>query len=355
MRAAPLPLAPRPRPGEALSSWVRRIAARYDLGPDNLVRHLLGQRSLVYGRAERLDSRADPDLEGALARAARIDLARIQGLRIVNNDDIAWCWHRGRPAWCPECIRCDLAHHGEIYERAIWRLGCCVLCPDHRIPLEDTCRRCTAEARCRFQWADGLLRLACNACGRLVDPAVHRARASLDNEGTGAFGVRITPPLTQLVANFQSDVQGALAGSAPGGSWGLAGSATSLVAAVGGLARGIIVVTGIKFEPRIELPELKAGRTFSLFYVPVTPAALPQHAAYGVLAVVAGFLGSLEAESGPRRGQGPNSTTALTTASSFMRWLTADGRQLLQSWAAVAERPAGEVLQAAIAAVESAA
>ena len=350
MRAAPLPLAPRPHADEALSSWVRRIAARYDLGPDNLVRHVLGRRSLALGRVERLDSRVDPELEGALVRAAGIDLARIQGLRIVKDDGVAWCWHRVRPAWCPECIRDDLTHQGEVHERAIWRLGCCVLCPDHRIPLEDTCRRCMAEARCHFQWADGLLRLACNACGRLVDPAAHRARASLDDEG--AFGVRITPPLTQLVANFQSDVQGALAGSAPGGSWGLACSAKSLVAAVGDLARGIIVVTGMKFEPRIELPELKAGQAFLPFYEPVTPAALPQHAAYGVLAVVAGFLGSLEAESGPSCQRRPNFATALTTAASFIAWLPADGRRLLQSWAATAERPAGEMLRAAIAAVE---
>ena len=353
MRAAPLPLAPRPHADEALSSWVRRIAARYDLGSDNLVRHVLGQRSLALGRVERLDSRADPELEGALARAARIDVARIQSLRIVKDDDVAWCWHRIRPAWCPECIRGDLAHQGEVHERAIWRLGCCVLCPDHRIPLEDTCRRCMAEARCHFHWADGLLRLACDACGRLVDPTAHRARASLEDEGAGAFGVRITPPLTRLVADLQGDVQGALAGSTPRGSWGLAGSAKSLVAAVGDLALCIIVVTRIKFEPRIELPELKVGQGFSPFYEPVTPAALPQYAAYGVLAVVAGFLESLAAESGPRRQRGPDPATALKTASSFVARLPADGRRLLQSWAATAERPAGRALRAVIAAVDS--
>lgn len=100
MTVAPLPVAPRPCPGEALSSWVRRIAARYGLEPHDLIRHILGQGAQMLGRVERLDNRADPELEHTLAEAASIDIARIQSQRIVSDDGAAWTWHRARPAWC---------------------------------------------------------------------------------------------------------------------------------------------------------------------------------------------------------------------------------------------------------------
>ena len=47
----PLPLAPRPYAGEALSSWVRRIAARYDVAGDNLLTHVLQWRRSTVGAA----------------------------------------------------------------------------------------------------------------------------------------------------------------------------------------------------------------------------------------------------------------------------------------------------------------
>jgi hypothetical protein len=110
MRCPALPMAPRPYPGEAISSWVHRIAARYDIGADDFVRHMLGWRSFSFGRAERLDHRADAQLEDALAMA--VDAATVKRLRIVRDDGSATSWHRTTPAWCPACLRHDLVEQG---------------------------------------------------------------------------------------------------------------------------------------------------------------------------------------------------------------------------------------------------
>ena len=301
---APLPLAPRPYAGEAISSWVKRVAARYDIAAHHLVSHLLDGYQVSVGRAERLDHRADATLEMALGKATRFDLARIESLRIAGDDGSASCWHRMCPAWCPVCIRGDLAHLGEVYERAIWRLGCCVLCPRHGVPLDDTCRHCAAEAPCHFRGVNGLLRLACNTCGRQVDPTLCR-NGGLDDEGARVLGVRLTPSLTQRIGTLQSDALAAFGGSVPQRSWGLMPSASHLIDAIRELAVCIIVATGTKFIPRIELPEPQAGQAISLIYEPITLASLPVYAARGVLGIVAAMLANLEPGSRSRHRGDP--------------------------------------------------
>ena len=220
MRCRPLPLAPRPYPGEAISSWVRRIAARYDIGADDLVAHMLGYRPFGFGRAERLNHRVDALLEDALAAATRVEAATIKRLRVVRDDGRATSWHRTSPAWCPICIRGDLEERGELYERAIWRLGTCVLCPDHDILLVDTCRWCVAEARCRFRGGNGRLKLACNACGHPVDPPPGSTEG-LNDCDEGAFWLWQRAPVRQVVRDLQDDLQSALAASPPRRTWGL--------------------------------------------------------------------------------------------------------------------------------------
>lgn len=348
---APLPLAPRPYVGEAISSWVKRIAARYDIAAHHLVSHILDGRQVGVDRTERLDHRADVVLEGALGKVARFDRARIESLRIVGNDGSASCWHRMCPAWCPACIRGDLEHVGEVYERATWRLGCCVLCPHHGVPLEDMCRHCVAQAPCHFRGVKGLLRLACNACGRPVDPALCR-NGGLDDEGARVFGGRIAADLAQWVTDLQSDALAALGGTVPRRSWGLVRAADCLIDAIRELAVCIIVATRAKFMPRIGLPEPQAGQVVPLVYEPVTPAALPMYAARDVLGIVAAMLANLEAEGRTGHRGRSDLTAPIMAVASFVERLSADGRRQLQSWAATWECPAGEALRAAMTAVE---
>lgn len=74
-----LPVSPRPLPGEALSSWIARVAARYDLGAAVFLRQVLRDDGVdsdteEAGRqARRLDALPWPAAEVALARATRLD------------------------------------------------------------------------------------------------------------------------------------------------------------------------------------------------------------------------------------------------------------------------------------------
>jgi len=346
VRPPPLPLAPRPLSGEAVSSWVRRVASRYDILGDHLVRHVLGWRGHVLQRAERLDHCADAALEEALARATRVDCATIQRLRIVRDDGSASCWHRTTPAWCPVCIRGDLAERGEVHERAVWRLGCCVLCPQHRVLLEDACRRCATQAPCWFQCAKGRLELACTVCGRLVASVLEPTRGE-----DGAFGIWRSLSAKRVVEELQTDLQAALAGSPPGRSWGSIRSATGLTIAVRDLTLCIVLAERLKVEPRIELPEPKPGQTYTPFYQPITTAALPSRTAFGVLASVATVLETLTRGGAGQRLR-PNPGTDLMSADSFVAWLPLRQRRLLAQMATGWERPAGDTLRATIAQVE---
>ena len=121
---ARLPLAPLPLPDEALSSWIARIAARYDLSADALVRHLLLGEPNVGGIVRYIDDRPCPQLEVALAEAAgqpEMDFAarRLPGL--TEHPGVAW--PRQQPAWCPICLFEDVAALGEVHARRNWRLG----------------------------------------------------------------------------------------------------------------------------------------------------------------------------------------------------------------------------------------
>ena len=344
-------MAPRPYPGEAISSWVHRIAARYDIGADDLVRHMLGWRSFSFGRAERLDHRADAQLEDALAMATRVDAATIKRLRIVRHDGSATSWHRATPAWCPACLRHDLVARGEVYERAIWRQGACVLCPDHGVALVNTCRWCVAEAPYRFYGTKGRLRLACSACGLPAEPASN-STARLSDPDLGAFGLCMAVPVRRVVRDLQEDLQAALSASPslPRQTWGLVRSAWGLLAAVGDLTLSIILAARLKVERRVDLLEREP---YSPTVGPITPAVLPCRMAFGVLARVAGVLRTLGRDGDAGQRWRPDHGTDLTSAASFLAWLPVDQRGLLAGLAAGWEQPAGHALQATIAQLET--
>jgi hypothetical protein len=346
----PLPLAPRPFAGEAVSSWVRRIAARYDIGADNLLTHVLDWRRSTVGAASRLDYQADPALEAVLETAPRVAPATISQLRVAGEDGSSSRWQRTTVAWCPECIRTDLAQRGEVYERATWRLGCCVVCPEHKVRLEDTCRRCSFDDQCHFECRDGLLRLVCNTCTRSVDPARNPERGWWYDGRVGAFGVCVSPLLTRLVGTLQTDLQAALAGIRPRRPWGFVRSAEGLVTTVLDLTVCLIFATGVHCEPRIIVPEWRPGEPFAPVREPITPAALSLHAGYGVLAIAAAALRSLEG-SRERHHWRPNGDKALMDMSSFVAWLPAGIRRWFGARSATWERPAGDAVRTVIAAV----
>lgn len=344
MTPPPLPLVPRSYPGEAISSWLRRIAARYDVFANDLVRHVLGSAYCVHP-AERLDHRADVVLEVGVARATRVDLETIQGMRIVPDDGSTSGWHRARPAWCPACLGADLAERGEIYERAVWRLGCCVLCPAHLVPLEDGCRCCWPPAPCRFQGIKGRLRLACGVSRTLLDPT-SRPRATPD---IGRGGDREVEQLMPVLERFQDDIRRSLASLPPLQCWGLVRMAKGLASVVRDLTLAIISATRIKFEPPIEVVPPRSGQAFALIHLPITPAVLPTSTALNVLARVAAVLRTLpESDIGWRQWL-PDPVTELESAALFVTWLPSWERRLLATLSTEWEQPAGDAIRTLIA------
>jgi TniQ protein len=174
-----LPLAPRPFADESIRSWIGRVAARYDLPSVELVARLRDGPGVHVLRLFSLDWRKDAEFDHLLAQAARLDEARIRALRLVMTDrpKKPALWHRTLLAWCPACACEDVVCHGEIYERAIWRLGCCAVCPTHRLVLADACPICTF-GRVGFQAVTGRQRLVCTLCKRPVDASPDTGRGA---------------------------------------------------------------------------------------------------------------------------------------------------------------------------------
>ena len=170
-----LPVVPPPLPDEALSSWIARNAARYDLSADALVRHLLPNEPSSGGVVHAIDDKPVPQLEAALAEATGqpgMDFAahRFQGLSA--HPEAAWS--RRQDAWCPVCLFEDVTAQGEVHARANWRLGGYLLCTLHGCLLVSECPRCFD--RISYQPIGGRLRLWCGHCETTVDDALEPSR-----------------------------------------------------------------------------------------------------------------------------------------------------------------------------------
>jgi hypothetical protein len=239
---------------------------------------------------------ADPGLEAALAAAAQVAPERLRALRIVPGDGSTSCWHREGVAWCPACVQDDVARWGETYERATWRLGCCVLCPDHGVLLKDQCRRCYPASRAHFWHAGGRMTLICVQCRRLPDPP-EGEDTDADDSWFLPFDLMATPELNRAVAILQADLSAALAGatSRPGC---FVRSAGGLMDAVACLVIGIALGREMRFEPRVDLFTRAPSKPWAVVYELFTPAAASVYCAFGLLAIVAAVLDSLDGQGG---------------------------------------------------------
>jgi TniQ len=135
-RPVPLPLAPPPYPAEALHSWLRRVAAPYQMTPRQLLHAVRVHPYMgnVYScpRVAVQSALEPPDLR-YLARLARCDPSRL-GLDASRIKE----WLLVRDEWmivCPLCILAKLNGGTSAYERAVWRVATRSFCPRHRTPL----------------------------------------------------------------------------------------------------------------------------------------------------------------------------------------------------------------------------
>lgn len=218
-----LPLAPPLMPDEALSSWVARIAARYDLYPDVLVRHLLANTADTAGMVQRLDHQAVPPLEAALVEATgqpADSFAEHRFTRLMTSPPAAW--PRIKPAWCPLCAIRDVAAFGEVYSRGAWQLGGVLWCAEHKCLLIAECPRCFHQVD--YQPINGRLRLWCWNCETGADTALKPNRIPFWPYGTpqqrrSCVAVTLSDEAPALLLRVQTDILGMLAGKPPRGPW----------------------------------------------------------------------------------------------------------------------------------------
>jgi hypothetical protein len=315
MTLAPMPLAPRPQPGEAISSWMRRIAARYDLTGDDLAAFILRKDGSDLDLSA-VDYRCYTDLEAGLSVGARWSRKAISSMRLVAPDGSASYWHRHDCAWCVDCVREDIAQRKECYERAQWRLGCFVICPIHNRRLFMGCIHCTKGSVCSYQPVDGLLRLACCGDGHRLNPAKIAHDQDLSEI---PFGIEFRSEIKRAIIRLQGDLQLELAGRIHKPGDRRARSPSDLLSIAETITRAIVMSHGIRFHPRMA-QLLVDGRRL------VTPAALPIGLALGAMAIIAVLVDRSDSHTMWR----PAGRREILDRATFTRWLREPARQLIQ-------------------------
>jgi hypothetical protein len=218
-----LPLAPPVRPDEALSSWVARIAARYDLSAFDLVRHLLPKADDVAEMLHWLDYRPVAPLEAALVDVAGQPAVDVRGHRLTDPAmGLESLWPRRQLAWCPLCAIADVATSGEVYRRVTWMLGGVLLCTRHQCLLTTACPCCFHQAG--YQPVNGRLRIWCQTCRAGADSALPPGRIPFWPYGTPqqrrhCGSVSLSAEARPLLQRVQTDSLALLAGAQPTEPW----------------------------------------------------------------------------------------------------------------------------------------
>ncbi|SMH26317.1 TniQ protein [Mesorhizobium australicum] len=180
-----LPMAPRPRRDELLSSWMARVACRYGLTAEELAGHFAGDGnsfSTPTPTPTTIDDRAPTvDQAQAWARACGVDPERLQRLSLSWRYPLrarAWYVSRG-PEWTPSivtgstpvCLACFAADQSagrDGYLRAGWMLAERCICPTHGELLLDRCLSCHRRLSVAFRLLDGRARPVCSSCGVIL-------------------------------------------------------------------------------------------------------------------------------------------------------------------------------------------
>lgn len=197
------PLHPAPMEGEALSSWVQRIAGVYDLSvpellqrdlgpsspdtegldfePASAVTEFLAQRTgVARERMHRMSlsgwvpwlldgTNTDPDgFETYVHQFSVLFPSSKRRLRPVD-DWLAWIPDPPLQRACPQCLK-DPDRQGLLL---IWQLPLLLSCPEHGCLLE----RCTGFPGNDFEWTDGSARRRANDCVRAMDQRTNQALA----------------------------------------------------------------------------------------------------------------------------------------------------------------------------------
>lgn len=228
-----------------MSSWLSRVACRYDTMPSELLARLDPKNDNYAPRG--IDWRMSGQQKDCLAAAARIDPAAVVGLdaasahprwaqywfsvnsagrdpwndRDIYGDEFSW-------AWCSLCLTDGYRETRQHYIRLSWTLACVGYCHRHKRILT---RRCACgETRKPVHVAEGpRTRLICRSCGRSVAaPAPEERREPW----------RLNRAIDLQLA-FERDLIAALNGKRPAVNWCGKASNQQLLALVDDIAYAV--------------------------------------------------------------------------------------------------------------------
>lgn len=163
-----LPLAPRPFEDELISSWQRRVAARYAVG----IAHLDTWLSVNSPVSEDRDFHPDTENLRRWARACRLHRNVVEKLALSRHS--APHGYVIRPRWrgiCSACLEDDRRNKRDQHLRRAWSRAEIVACPIHRLRLRYFCPGCFTRCHLRFEYRDGLVELICSSCLAAVSRA----------------------------------------------------------------------------------------------------------------------------------------------------------------------------------------
>lgn len=215
-----LPFAPRPCPGEILSSWLSRVACRYDISAETLIASLLFPHERMWRNAPVDWGLSDQNLKD-LADIARLDVGSVIELdirsRFPTRDRHCFTWTHVYPdqlkhtgdqysdelawIWCSECLAAGFEATGQDYIRRDWISAYAGYCQVHRRPLTDVCA-CGVSR--------GIVHLSEGAAAKLYCRACRRRLA--DARSAVAWDAGRYPDAVDLQLAFEHDLASALNG-----------------------------------------------------------------------------------------------------------------------------------------------
>lgn len=171
----PLPIAPRPRAGELVISWLLRTAAYYEADAATFVRFLLPSDGTVRSRLNLNLAESDIDRLADAFRLPREQVAHLDLARAWPGLNTDWLSDVGRTvrargeshlSWCRMCLEEGHLSGGAFFDReTALPLS---LCHRHQYWRVDSCQRCVPRQPPEFCRMDGVTEVACGDCHRLL-------------------------------------------------------------------------------------------------------------------------------------------------------------------------------------------
>jgi TniQ len=188
-----LPLAPRPRPGELRSGWLRRVASANGVAFPELLHALTTTLPDRLVDALNLDHRIPRAYGDAIARWCRLHPSSVERLDLAHVfpatpagwfvHDLDACSRTGLThfdpipcvRFCVACVREQQARGEVVHLRAAWSLAWLTHCPDHYCWFMETCVSCHRSDVLDFaQTVHGVL--SCHYCGTSLNLFMRSAR-----------------------------------------------------------------------------------------------------------------------------------------------------------------------------------